>query len=679
MEFARFSVLNYSKDVVVDYIRYKTGRSERGSIAKKTQLGYLFPYLQESTHIKVRTIVIEDQYIERHYLEDYAEYYVRCFNQYPKICSRVHFFSSEFNERELRNALESDNETFSNKLMESYIGFIVIRPIPETFLAKICVKPYQALLDNKNSTYKILKKKNEVSLFGFNLCVETVALQEQDKVVAACATSAVWVFLNAYGHIVDSQLPSPSTITKVASPLSADGSRTFPSAGLNPIQVARSLKYFALEPTVCGYRKHGTDSSAFEKFSINEMKESMFAYLGNNIPLLLGGTIYRKTQNNENGDNKFEIRSLGDHLVCVLGYKVRDDWDKVTPDMNLKAHTLEKVYVHDDRYGPYTRLKLGLEEWDIPASDSDTEAYKAKGFTLSNYEADYDELFVPDLLIMGLYHKIRISIHNISVICKTLHQLIEISLTAYRSIDNLADSEIVINAYESIQRGAWSIELKTNNALKSELMSSDNFSSYTYGNSMSDFLATNLPRYIWRCRITKGKELFTDILFDATDVPQGNVIIGYISYDDGADAFWQRVSSEIRARAWHRFQENAGNPEQRSAINMFIGFFSAPERDISLTSLYGPVRPCSRELKPGETDFLEEIVLRHDLTHVWAESKVDLSKLETQKKYIWVIDQFGSIVYGEDINHFDNDFQGHPTLIDGEPARMGGNSYMKMV
>jgi len=661
MDLSPFSVVKYSKDHVVDFIRYMTGWNSRAEVASKSQLQYLFAYL-EKDHIDVKTIVTESEYVEKHYLEDYSEYYVRCFNQHPRLCSRIHFFSNKFTEAEFQTALQSNNKNVLSN--QNYIGYIVIRPIPDTFLAKICIRPYKALVKSKD--HKLIKKINCVSLFGVPLTVDTLALQEQDKVVAACATSALWSLLSGYPDFCSNQIPSLSAITKTAVASDIDGSRTFPNKGLRPAQVAHSLKKYGLEPSIYKYREEGMSC-------LDEVKANIYAYLSNDIPVLLGGKVYSK----ENGS----IIELGEHFVCVLGYEIKDDKIPYKNGvLTLKSKGITKLYAHDDRYGPYAKLELDVVEWvdnqDEKTKLPNNEKKRNKKGLLLSHEFEEDDLFIPDILIFGHYHKIRITYLEIEEICFILHQIISMYL-AEELFDKATEKvkNPLQKAYSEMSNGVWDISLITVNNLKEEIIGSNDWKSSNGGDRKSDFLAKLHPKYIWRCRVINSGNKITDILFDATEVPQGKIILGYISYSPEAELFWQHVDSEIKRRGWDGFYKVL-NESDRSTLNSIVRFFIADSGAIGLNLLYGPSSLPRRSLKPGESDGLGNVTQRQDLVYIRGDTHANLSSLNLNKenKYIWVINKEGDFVLGEDVDG-DSQKEGHPTLVDGAPARLGGELF----
>lgn len=116
----------------------------------------------------------------------------------------------------------------------------------------------------------------------------------------------------------------------------------------------------------------------------------------------------------------------------------------------------------------------------------------------------------------------------------------------------------------------------------------------------------------------------------------------------------------------------------RESIGTIVKFFTAMNNNnkrTSLNTLYGPLSPPTRLLKPGETDNLRNIKRRVDITTVRRGiSNFPSNLLDKNKRYIWVIDDFGDLVFGEDIVQGE-EYEGHPTLVDGKPARLGGELF----
>jgi len=651
------SVAPYTKDYLIELIRYKTGWDQRSEVTDKIQLNYLCNYLENSSP-EPKTIIVEDKYVDRHYLEDYSEYYARCFTAHPRMCTRVHFFSFGFEEDEFLLALSEKEKDFELKLLESYIGFVVIRPIPHTFLAKVCIKPNNESCNDKGS-YKLVTKKHRVSLFGLTLEVDTAAFLEQDKVVSACATSALWMLYSSSSHRPLGSLPSPSAITKSASSSSDNGVRTFPSTGLTPNQVAKSLQYFGLEPSVL--------SCNIAKQQPHNLHESIYPYIGHGVPLLLGVSIYRKDKEKKN------LKFLGQHLVCVLGYHVRQNSGKNNSE--FRSHDIDKIYVHDDRYGPFVEIDTS------PVEFADDENKKI-GLSITLQDKDVQEFFIPEIAIVGLYHKVRIPYIDVRNICTSLRRYLTkmnmsliffLEKTEATKIKEIKHVEKVITSIKGLIDGLWDVTLVTNTSIKEDIRTNEQFVTFNGASEKTTLLLKNMPKYIWRIRIwsdIQKQSILTDILIDATEVPQGQMIIGYISYGISTEEAWKKIESAINDRIWDEYQVNQ---EAKKYIGGFLRFFSRNKEKTFLNTTYGSLSIPKRKLKLGEANRNNNIISRQDTKIIrrGEKSSSDSLELDNEVKYIWVIDEYGDLVMAKDIESKD-DNQGHITLINGEPGRLAG-------
>ena len=88
MKILPYSVENLAKAISNEY-------TSPDVISLKNHFLYLKDYLA-SPDIDAKSIVIEDNYVSKDFLHDYTSYYALCFEPYPKICKRVHFFKNAF-------------------------------------------------------------------------------------------------------------------------------------------------------------------------------------------------------------------------------------------------------------------------------------------------------------------------------------------------------------------------------------------------------------------------------------------------------------------------------------------------------------------------------------------------------------------------------------------------------
>jgi hypothetical protein len=180
------------------YIAHFTNTSFQ-EVFTKPHISYLQSYLGEQG-LQARTAICEHEYIEKSYLDDYSEYFVKCFHDYGRKSARFHFFECSLKDRNIEEILDCNDKNKRSSLIErinkSYLGFVVIRPIPRTFISRTCLRAYSKDEDDPENTIQI-KRDIKSNLFGIDFTVSTLPFQEQDKVVAACATASLWSFLQA--------------------------------------------------------------------------------------------------------------------------------------------------------------------------------------------------------------------------------------------------------------------------------------------------------------------------------------------------------------------------------------------------------------------------------------------------------------------------------------------------
>ncbi len=189
-----YEVIEYSIDALIKLLADRSEASE-SYIHGKIHSTYFEGYFRE---LGAKTIIVEKIYVDRDFLEDFAAYYVRCFYRYDRFCSRLHFFTETFSKEDFDYILENVSDTKIDQLKGSYLGFIVVKPLPETIIGRTCLKTYHASPEGRNFP---ITRKYPVNLFGIGLSVETLAFQEQDRVAAACATSALWTAFQGTGKL----------------------------------------------------------------------------------------------------------------------------------------------------------------------------------------------------------------------------------------------------------------------------------------------------------------------------------------------------------------------------------------------------------------------------------------------------------------------------------------------
>ena len=359
-------------------------------VADKHHIEFFVDYMRDSA---VQTIVVEEDYIDRDFLEDFAAYHVRSFYPYRRRCARLHFFSTQFNRKqflELVDAAPGAKLTLK-ALQPNYIGFMVIKPLPSTVVGRTCLKPYS---DDETAKrlYPVIGLER-VDLFGIKLEVYTLPFQEQDRDVAACASSALWSIFHATGRLFQHSFPSPAKITAAATLRIGQDDRVLPNgSGLTSRQMADAIRSVDLEPYQFALQDQNRDGgeakSTSDRTSILKIAVAAYSRLG--IPCLL------QVQTNDLESPSCQKRR-STHAVAVSGYRMPD----VAPVPYGKSGTLfaatrmTKLYAHDDQVGPFARMEF-RDDGSIMTSQ------------VNNARQRHKIVAVPQTLMVPLYHKIRI-------------------------------------------------------------------------------------------------------------------------------------------------------------------------------------------------------------------------------------------------------------------------------
>lgn len=489
-----YVVVPYSFDALLDLL---AGAASKDYIQSKTHSVYFEGYF---AMLSAKVIVVENEYVDHDYLEDFIAFYVRCFREYPKTTRRLHFFSESFNGGEFVSLLKGDKPELGVLLQKSYLGFVVVKPLPQTIVGRTCLTTYPS--DSGRRHFPILQRYS-ASLFGLDLKVDTLAFQEQDSVVAACATSALWSAFQGTGQIFHHRIPSPAEITRTASDYIPEEraqvlpeTRRMPNHGLTPTQMAHAVRDIGLEPFLIG----ASDDQV--------LRCTLYAYLRAKIPLILVFAL---------GDlfpNAVDPVVFGRHGVAVTGYSLGGQDPQVVTNtvVALRALRIDKIYVHDDQIGPFARMDV-----------------RSDGLLGTSWFARQNRLIVakPQFLLAPLYHKIRIPYGSVQDAVLEIGQLLS---TVLKSVNAKLVDEI-----------EWDIYLTSVNEMKAEILAASTVSA----DERERVLTSHLPRFIWRGAALIGNEVKLDLLFDATDIEQSGAFLTAIEHDKSLSSILRVVVTSI--------------------------------------------------------------------------------------------------------------------------------------
>lgn len=529
-----WEIKDYSIDNFVDAVAANS-KASREFVLLKNHVTYLEGYFAHKS-IAAKTMVIEHDYIDQGYLDDFAEYYVHCFSHYKKRCTRIHFFRSSFSSDFFDNLLQgippagTTLRKAQGFLRKKYCGFIVIKPLPETVFGRTCLKTYPELPKRHYRGITSFK----ANLFGLELEVASLPFQEQDRVVAACATSALWSVLHSTSRKLNHSVLSPAAITKIAYQALPNSDGQFPSLGL------------AMDQMSCAMRAVGLEVDVFTAVTdISLFKSSLYAYLRNGLPILF---VFMCAESS--ADKQLVLDTDDLHAVAVTGYR-REQGKAGAPrnpcpgDFCLRAERIDRIYAHDDGVGPFAKMVFQEHEGSI--INARTEEIIAPDevapyFLSTSWPAERGSNLraVPAYLLVPLPYAVKLKFGSIHDVIDSFSGAVD---RAWRCL---------LTSEESIE---WSIYLTSTNELKKELLSESDKSGLQ-GSSLKDTLLRGFPKYVWRARALTGEQCRQEFIFDATAIEQDSYMLHTIRYDE---LFWELTIDTLQQQiVQQKLREAAG-------------------------------------------------------------------------------------------------------------------------
>lgn len=442
------TVLPYNEPNLFEALRNR--HYDAAEVAGQPRARYLAGYLDK---IATRSIVIEDPYTDADYLDDFASYYVRCHTEYSSRCKRLHFFRSDLSEGWFESALTKEG---LDQLQSSYCGFIVARPLPDAIIGRTVLSTYDA--DNGRRKYPATLDY-EVHLCGLDLRVgKSLAFQEQDTILAACATVALWSCFQKTAQLFHTPIPSPSAITRAATQYAHRG-RPIPSHGLFVPEICNAIRHIGLEPEL------------FESGPKLPLASLLYGYLHAGLPVILG----------------VDVAGQGGHAIALAGYSIQKERvqrEEQGTSVPMRGQRIDAFHGHDDQAGPYSRLAIQISR--------ETEGFHLQSEGWRDESGNGLVPLRPTVIIVPVYHKIRITFLDVQTWLSKVHRLFAVWL---RHVQLEWDVRLCMaSQYKAdLQKDAWIPADLRNRGMRQDL-----------------------PRFLWRATLWADGQAAADLLFDAT-------------------------------------------------------------------------------------------------------------------------------------------------------------------
>jgi hypothetical protein len=345
------------------------------------QLQYVAAYVER---LGAKAVLIEQSYIDRDYIDDHNSFYGSSLTDPTNRCQRVHFFSLDpvalqkaFKDiRAIAFANGRDKyDSASGQLSDrSYLGFTVIKPLRGSPVGRTVLRHCPELgKGGENVRDFSCTRYYSTHVGGVELRVKGLAFQQQDLGVSACATTALWSAISKATDFEQLKVPTPASITMLASRYSLPHGRAMPSEGLSLDQMCQAVEGVGLAPLLYNTSEFATA----RRYIHTAVRSSLSAVL------IL-----------EENDSR--------HAVTLTGMRIDENAEAswILPGVNDASRVVKAAYVHDDRHGPYVRANL-VNHMGKAVVELETNAKKPERWGLSH-------------ILVPLHHKVRLAFGGVS-------------------------------------------------------------------------------------------------------------------------------------------------------------------------------------------------------------------------------------------------------------------------
>jgi hypothetical protein len=507
-------IYDLTKKSLSELFHESNGKTDLKFIEEKKHVRYLQGYLLKKTGLQARFVVVERDYINKDYLIDYSTYYSTCFEKYSKTGSRLHFFSTDLELEEFKSKFYNiiiqgtkSNTVNQDFWRNTYLGYIVVKPIPNFFIGFTLLKHY-----NFNPEKDCFRKDREfwgtkdykIHIFGNEVIVPSLAFQEQDQNVAACATIAIWSMLQIAAEDYYVTLQSPSEITRNSGIVAYNGNRLIPNKGLSVLQMSQAITQNNLVTEVRERTEYKGDAS----FNLY-IKKLIRAYSNLKIPSIL--LLNLSPAKNCKG----EEAEFDGHAVAISGYRMRSLNDVkrrnnllqrisklFKPDSIIwNADLVDQLYVHDDQWGPFSKISF-----------QGKQKIKSK-----NWESILQSKnILTEGLVISVYPKVRIPYDDMDSKVIRLNKFF---------VDHLKKK--IVGDF------VWDIQLHLSENFKNlEIQTSELFDDQdAYDRSLQfKLLGCSMPKYIWVVTVKIDEQKVLHLVYDATGLSGSNTILKIFGY-----------------------------------------------------------------------------------------------------------------------------------------------------
>jgi len=303
--------------------------------------------LEQLNESGVKSAIIEHDYLDRDYSEEFKAFYATLFPRYRRHTKRLHFFRQDISAQvSSLGALETANFLTTHSKDGDYVGFIVIRPVRDAPLGRVVLNVLQPPPDIHTAIE--VRGDYEVHLLGATLVVRGAPFTQQDTRITACAQASIWMVGRHFYAKHKGPWFSTVRIADAAShPTDAMLSSSLPAGGggLGITNMVRALRAMDRQPY--SFSAEIDEKTKLPSWPAYLEPESIIArYVESGIPVILGL-------------NPWETGQRDGHAVVVVGttFQARPNLTFESDRPNISQY-IPFFLVNDDQRGINLRMPV---------------------------------------------------------------------------------------------------------------------------------------------------------------------------------------------------------------------------------------------------------------------------------------------------------------------------------
>lgn len=428
--------------------------------------------------IPVLTIVIEIKHVDRIYRDSYYMHFSCKHGQYSRYCKRLFLFAGDAFEG---TTVEKFSELEVEKLQQTFVGTVVIRPLKEGKVGRTLINPHFVI--GKQETY-LRYAKYSATIYGMRFQINAFPFSMQDGETTTCAEITILNLMDYFSRKY-SEYKSilPSEISLITEQNGYE--RNLPTRGLGYSVITKVFSEAGFSPRLYN-RNLFVDMSQF--------KRVMHYYIESGIPVAVGVKVDEKTRHSIIciGHGKIQRDEIGKKIYAVYDAIV-DNYIWLVDSADL----CHNYITMDDGQPPYENCEWKVIEQKEPVTDK---------CMLGEYE--------PDTLMVPLYKRMFLEAQDAYDICTSALASGKVGIQRFYPKLGTKENPVIIRLFMCSSRNYKQRRIAGLGDKNKEVRE-------RYHN-------LRLPRFVWVCEIYdydgyQAGKVLGEIVVDATASPHDGI------------------------------------------------------------------------------------------------------------------------------------------------------------